>query len=290
MKRRKRNAPRWAGLALLLVAALVVTLSLSPRHRAFYLQIFSGSSQDHSRPPEAPRTLSSQSSSGSGAQLPSGPAPGKPAPALQPVREDQVVVKIADEDPGKLPQTSPPPGWDLKEFSGQAQVEVVKDGARLALRLVSKQTSFALYRDVLLDPKRFPVLTWSWKALALPAGGDVRERGRDDQAIQVYVIFPRWPSPKVNSDVIGYIWDSRAPAGLKITSPQSRNVRLVVLQSGGENAGRWIREERNVYQDYVELFKREPPKVGKIAVMIDSNDTRSSAESYIHDLAFLRAN
>jgi hypothetical protein len=201
-----------------------------------------------------------------------------------------VVVKITDEAPDKLPQTSPPPGWDLKEFSGRAQVEVVKDGARLALRLVSKQTSFALYRDVILDPKRFPVLTWSWKALALPAGGDVRERGRDDQAIQVYVIFPRWPSPKVNSDVIGYIWDSRAPAGLKITSPQSRNVRLVVLQSGGENAGRWIREERNVYQDYVELFRREPPKVGKIAVMIDSNDTRSSAESYIHDLAFLRAN
>lgn len=201
-----------------------------------------------------------------------------------------MVVKITDEDPDKLPQTSPPPGWDLKEFSGRAHVEVVRDGARLALRLVSKQTSFALYRDVVLDPKRFPVLTWTWKALTLPAGGDVREKGRDDQAIQVYVIFPRWPSPKVNSDVIGYIWDSRAPAGLKITSPQSRNVRLVVLQSGGDNAGRWIREERNVYQDYVELFRREPPKVGKIAVMIDSNDTRSSAESYVHDLAFLKAN
>jgi hypothetical protein len=195
-------------------------------------------------------------------------------------------VKIVDESPATLPLVSPPPGWELKEFSGRSQVEVVKEDNRFVFRLVSQRTSFALYRDVAVNPKEFPILTWAWKALTLPAGGDVRERGRDDQAAQVYVIFPKWPFPKVNSDVIGYIWDSQAPVGLKMASLQSGNVKLVVLQSGGGKVGRWIQEERNVYQDYVELFGKEPPKVGKIAVMIDSNDTRSSAESYIHNLIF----
>lgn len=201
---------------------------------------------------------------------------------------DRVVVRIIDESPARLPLTSPPPGWELKEFSGKARVEVVKDDKRLAFRLVSEGSSFALYRDVVLDPEEFPVLRWAWKTIALPVGGDIRERKSDDQAVQVYVIFPRWPFPKVNSDVIGYIWDSRAPVGLKLTSPQSGNVKLVVLQSGGEKIGRWIQEERNVYRDYMELFGKKPLKVGKVAVMIDSNDTRSSAEAYVHDLMFLR--
>lgn len=211
-----------------------------------------------------------------------------PPPVPRSGQGDRVVVRIIDESPARLPLSSPPLGWELKEFSGKGRVEVVKDDNRLAFRLVSEGSSFALYRDVVLDPEEFPVLRWAWKTIALPVGGDIRERKSDDQAIQVYVIFPRWPFPRVNSDVIGYIWDSRAPLGLKLTSPQSGNVKLVVLQSGREKVGRWIQEERNVYRDYMELFGKKPLKVGKVAVMIDSNDTRSSAEAYVHDLTFLR--
>lgn len=199
------------------------------------------------------------------------------------------MVKIVDEIPPRLPFAGPPPGWELKEFVGRAQVEVVRDGERVVFRLLSEQTSFALYRDVTLDIKTFPLLTWSWKVIKLPTGGDIRERARDDQAAQVYVIFPRWPYPRVNSDVIGYIWDSQAPIGLRLTSPQSTNVKLVVLQSGAERLGQWVREERNVHQDYVDLFGKDPPKVGKVAIMIDSNDTRSQAELFVDDLVFLRA-
>ncbi len=202
---------------------------------------------------------------------------------------DQVVVKILDEIPERLPFSGAPVAWELKEFVGRAQVEVVRDGDRIAFHLLSDRTSYALYRDVTLDVKEFPLLTWWWKATKLPTGGDIRERTTDDQAAQVYVIFPRWPFPRINSDVIGYIWDSRAPVGLRVTSPQSTNVKLIVLQSGPERVGQWVREERNVYQDYVELFGKEPPKVGKVAIMIDSNDTRSQAEAFVDELVFRRA-
>ncbi|MBI4591484.1 MAG: DUF3047 domain-containing protein [Candidatus Rokubacteria bacterium] len=202
---------------------------------------------------------------------------------------DHVVVKIVDEVPAKLPLAGTPPGWELKEFVGRAQVEVVRDEARVVFRLMSERTSFALYRDVVLDIKEFPLLRWSWKVTTLPTGGDIRERASDDQAVQVYVIFPRWPYPRVNSDVIGYIWDSQAPVGVRLTSPQSTNVKLVVLEGGMERLGQWVREERNVYQDYVELFGKDPPRVGKVALMIDSNDTRSQAEAFVGELVFLRA-
>ncbi len=124
--------------------------------------------------------------------------------------------------------------------------------------------------------------------LKLPAGGDVREAARDDQAAQVYVIFPRWPSPRTASEVIGYVWDSHAPVGTRIKSPRADNVRIVVVESGGGRLNEWRAYERNVAADYAALFGRQPPRVGKLAVMIDSNDTRGEAEALFGDLIFAR--
>lgn len=202
-------------------------------------------------------------------------------------RGDRVAVEVSDIPPIKLPSVELPPEWNLKEFMGRAQVEVVRENSRLAFRLVSHGSSFTLYRGFVLDLRQFPILTWRWKVVTLPTGGDVRQRTTDDQAAQVYLVFPRWPAPRVNSDVVGYIWDSRAPVGAKLTSPQSANVKVVVLQSGAERLGRWVREERNVYADYVELFGREPPRIGQVALMVDSDNTRSQAEVRIEELVFL---
>lgn len=282
--------PAAQSLAVILILlGVAAVLASSPRHRQFYAKLLGG------YPQALPEKVSRSSSP---------PAPAAEAPAPPPVAKaatpastttkpppgsaDRVVVKVVDVRPAKLPSVGVPPGWNLKEFTGRGFVEVVRDDSRLALRLVSDRSSFALYRDVLLDPKQFPILTWQWKVVKLPAGGDVRERESDDQAAQIYLVFPRWPSPRTNSDVVGYIWDTRAPAGSKLTSRQAANVRLLVVQSGPERLGRWVREERNVYQDYVELFGREPPRMGQVALMVDSNDTRSQAEALIDDLVFLR--
>jgi hypothetical protein len=88
--------------------------------------------------------------------------------------------------------------------------------------------------------------------------------------------------------VIGYIWDGRAPAGTRLTHPRAANVRIVVLQSGPGRLDTWVQEERNVAEDYEALFGRTPPRVGKVALMSDSNDTRSDTEALFADLVFTR--
>jgi hypothetical protein len=177
----------------------------------------------------------------------------------------------------------------MKEFAGKAWVELIRDGTRLGLRLRSERSSFVLYRDVVVDLNAFPVLSWSWKVVRLPAHGDVRDRAADDQAAQVYVVFPRWPSPLRNSDVIGYVWDSRAPVGTKVTSTQAGNVRIIVVASGPGELDTWRVEHRDVARDYTELFGRQPPRVGQVAVMIDTDDTKAVAETLIGDIFFSRA-
>ena len=199
---------------------------------------------------------------------------------------ERVRVPLADLVPSRLPAEGVPRGWHLKEFAGQAAVDLVRSDGRLAIRLRSQQASFALHRDVVVDLGAFPYLTWSWKVTQLPAAGDVRDTARDDQAAQLYVVFPRWPSPRSASDVIGYVWDSRAPVGTRLRHPKAPNVRIVVVESGTEKLDVWQRYQRNVAADYAALFGQPAPRVGTLALMVDSNDTRAAAEALVADLAF----
>ena len=221
---------------------------------------------------------------------------GQPAPAVIATRRQVLVpdaeglrVPLSDDPPPRVPIEGVPPGWQLREFAGRAEVELVRGERALAFRLRSTRTSFALYRDVVVSLDEFPTLAWSWKVAQLPNGGDVRDKGRDDQAAQIYVVFPRWPAPRTRSEVIGYVWDTTAPVGTTVTSPKASNVKIVVVESGVGQRGAWQRQRRNVAADYQALFRRSPPRVGAIALMINANDTGSSAEAIIGDLVFERA-
>jgi hypothetical protein len=190
--------------------------------------------------------------------------------------------------PSSMPADGVPPGWEMKEFVGRAAVGVVPSEIGAVLRLRSEHTSFVIYRDVVLDAAQFAWLSWMWKVTRLPAGGDVRHAATDDQAVQVYVAFPRWPAPLARSDVIGYVWDTTAPVGTRVTSSKAPNVRILVVQSGTDGLGTWQRQQRNVLQDYEALFGHRPPRLGAVAIMIDTDDTGGTAEALVGALAFSR--
>ena len=190
--------------------------------------------------------------------------------------------------PIKKDRAGAPDGWKIREWRGKAAVSVVATASGDALHLKSAGTSTALYKDVSFDIRDRPRLNWRWKVIALPKGADVRLKSTDDQAAQVYVIFPKWPSA-INSRIIGYIWDTQAPKGLELTSTKTSTTKYVVLRSGQAGLGQWFAESRDVYEDYKRLFKEEPPLVGSVSVMIDSDDTAGTAESYVADIYFSKS-
>ena len=63
-----------------------------------------------------------------------------------------------------------------------------------------------------------------------------------------------------------------------------------MVESGTAKLGTWVREQRNVAADFKALFGREPTRVGKIAIMTDSNDSRGDAEALFGDLLFSPGN
>jgi hypothetical protein len=286
------------GLVLLLVLAAVLW---SPRHRRFYLRTDAGPAPARATQPavraepagpppvQHPPAGAADPSRGLAAYWPAGepPAPGATGAGIaRPDPDGRLRIPIADGVPTLLPASGPPAGWELKELAGQATIALVRDDDRLALLARSDRGSFVLYRDVVVDLTRQPLLEWWWKATALPAGGDARSPELDDQAAQLYLVAPRWPFPRLQSRVVGYLWDTRAPVGTRVVRPDAPNVRSIVVESGPERLGTWIRERRDVRADFTELFGEEPGRVGMIGIMSDSDHTGSHGEALFGDLVF----
>ena len=197
------------------------------------------------------------------------------------------------EDWSKQPEgkTGIPDGWKAQSWgSPKYDFRIVTQGGRKVLHLKSAGDSSAIAKDLReqkIDATKWPVLQWSWQAVTLPKGGDARKSATDDEACQIYVVFPRFPSA-VRSRIISYIWDTTAPVGAVFKSEKTGLVTYIVVRSGPAELGKWLTESRNVLEDYKKIYGEAPSEeIGGISILIDSNDTRSTAECYIGEI-FLR--
>lgn len=187
-------------------------------------------------------------------------------------------------------QRGVPEGWKTQTWgSPKYDFAIESGGSGPVLRLRSEGDSSNISKEVAVDLTEYPILEWRWKVTRLPAGADLRKKATDDQAAQLYVVFPRFPTA-VRSRIIGYVWDTSAPEGLVVPSTKTGTVTYVVVRSGEGDRGRWITERRNVRDDYLQIYG-EPPQepVGGISIGIDSDDVKGRAESYFGPIAFLRS-
>ncbi|HZA56824.1 MAG TPA: DUF3047 domain-containing protein [Candidatus Udaeobacter sp.] len=168
-------------------------------------------------------------------------------------------------------------------------LEIVADNGQPVLRLRSKGDNSTISRDLRdrVDLNATPILEWSWKVVTLPTGGNACQKATDDQAAQVYVAWVRAPE-SVRSRIIGYVWDSTAPAGTICKSEKTSTVTYVVLRSGSDDLGKWITERRNVVEDFRRIYGEAPDTPTVLSLAIDSDDTRSSAQSFIGATVFTR--
>ena len=201
---------------------------------------------------------------------------------------DRVVV----EDWRSYPAGTQGIPGDWKEQSwGKAvyDLEIVSDNGQRVLHLRSKGETSTINRDLKasVDPKETPILEWRWKVMTLPTGASACQQSTDDEAAQVYVAWLRTPEA-VRSRIIGYVWDSTAPAGTICKSGKTSTVTYIVLRSGSGELGKWITERRNVVEDFRKIYGEAPDKPNALSLGIDSDDTRSSAESFIGPLVFTR--
>jgi DUF3047 family protein len=198
------------------------------------------------------------------------------------------VVLIEDWSSYAVGTKGIPPGWQKQRWgSPNYDFTVVESDGQKALHLKSAGDSSTISKEIKgkVTLKETPILEWSWKVVALPKGADSRQKETDDQAAQLYVTWPRFPEA-VRSRIIGYIWDTTAPAGSTIKSQKTGTVTYIVLRSGEAELGKWITERRNVREDFKKIYGEEPEDPSIVSFGIDSDDVKGSAESFTGAIRF----
>lgn len=192
-----------------------------------------------------------------------------------------------------LKRSIPPTRYRLATIDGVPAVEAVADSS-MAL----------LARPLSVDLNRTPILCWKWWIEAPVAAADMSRKSGDDYAARVYVAF-RMPQSALSigtrlklalarsifgsavpDAALNYVWDNRHPIGTWRRSAYTDRAQLIVEESGGALARRWVGERADVARDFNRAFGK-PGMPIEVAVATDTDNTRTRAHAAFADLRFV---
>lgn len=177
------------------------------------------------------------------------------------------------------------PKWVEKSFKGRTHYEVIQENNLRCIKAVSHSTASGLYYEIKYETEKYPILHWRWKVDHVLSTGNALIREGDDYAARIYVVFPSilfWKTKAIN-----YIWANKLPRGTAVVNAYSSNAIMIAVESGSSKTGQWIVEERNVFEDFREHFRKDPPRVGAIAIMTDADNTGEKAVAWYGPIRIL---
>ncbi len=196
-------------------------------------------------------------------------------------------IVLEDFSQGRIGEFPPEWKWHGKNDKKIKYYTIQEEVDRRYLNAKADGMSVVLMKRVSWNIREYPILTWQWRAKALPLGADERLREKNDSAAAIYVAFSRnWLGiPKS----IKYVWSTIVPVGTLISRKSIERPSILVLESGKTHLGEWVTERVNLYEDYKRTYGGEPPeKTVGIALVTDSDVTHSFAEADYGDIQVAR--
>ena len=159
----------------------------------------------------------------------------------------------------------------------------------------------------LVHPWSGPVgsIRFKWRLDVPLLKANIKAKGSEDIALKVCLSFAM-PTDKIpvgerllfklaqiNSPeplptaTLCYIWDHNLPVGSEQSSPYTKRVRYIVLNSGEDQLKTWQEHQRNVSADFLKSFGEETavvPQVTAIIIGADSDNTADVSLGYVADI------
>ncbi|MBY0466114.1 MAG: DUF3047 domain-containing protein [Burkholderiales bacterium] len=189
------------------------------------------------------------------------------------------------------------PGWDLRRLPGKswAPFTPVEVDGQPGLQ-VKATSSLSLLRKQLPAPRTEPLEVWfSWWVENLIDGADLSDTGASDAPAQLLVAFDGDRSllsarNAMMSELLllvtgeempyasmVYVWANEHPVGTVIRDPRSDRIRYLVVEQGDQHLRQWVHHRRDIHADYRQVFGEEPGPVVGLAIMTDTDNTRTQA-------------
>ena len=165
--------------------------------------------------------------------------------------------------------------------------------------------SVSLYRRVMrIEPQNLGHLSFSWMVPKLIAAADLSLQHAEDAPVRLVLAFDGDHSKlsfrnRVLFDlmeaVIGeeppyatlmYVCDNRAPIESVISAGRTDRIRKIVVDSGPTQTAMWRFHVRDIVGDYRKAFGEEPGSLISVALMTDSDNTKSTVRAYYGEVKF----
>jgi hypothetical protein len=149
-------------------------------------------------------------------------------------------------------------------------------------------------------------LQWEWKALSAIPEADNAERYHDDAPLRILVAFDGNKSKlslkeKMNFEMASlisgqempyatlmYIWSGKSPVDTIINNAHTSRVKMIVVDSGWDNLGAWHKHQRDLAADYKRAYGEAPGEVIGIALLTDTDNTKSETRAIYGDIELIR--
>lgn len=194
--------------------------------------------------------------------------------------------------------------FNFKDIPRHTDYRLVEKDGQVVVKAEADASASGLTRTIHIDPREYAIVQWRWKVANILKKGNIYKKKGDDYPARIYIVFEYDSgrlgfSEKVKYEIarmlygkypplatINYVWSSNAPVGLVAPNPYTDRSMMVVVESGEMTLNTWVNEERNIYADYRNAFKDEPPMISGVAIMTDTDNTGESATAYYGDILF----
>lgn len=177
-------------------------------------------------------------------------------------------------------------GWKEKSFVGHTEYQLMDDTGTLVLKANSQGSASIYYKKMEVDLQKTPILNWSWKVTqALPKNTKERDRAGDDYSARIYVVYKYGLLPW-SAVALNYIWASTEKVGTAWPSPYTKNDFMIPVETGVEQINKWRSYKKDVQRDFNKYLDWSVKKITGVAIMVDSDNTKTSASALFGDIYF----
>ena len=197
--------------------------------------------------------------------------------------------------------------WESVKIPGKLATEysLVRVNNRNKLMANAQASASMLRQDLHIEPERFRALSFSWQIQQLIADADMAQREHEDSPVRLVLAFDGdrsqfSPKNAMLSELshalsgkpmpyatLMYVWCNHRPVNTVIHNPRTDRIRKMVIESGPQRVNQLISYERNIRADYEKAFGEPPGALIGIAIMTDTDNTRSHAQSWYGPISLL---
>jgi Protein of unknown function (DUF3047) len=194
--------------------------------------------------------------------------------------------------------------WELVTLPGKLRTafKLEQREGQAALQAVAQSSASMLRQRLNVAPEQLGRLQFQWLIEDLIAQADMGDRDREDSPVRLILAFDgdrsRFSSKNAMlSDLsqaltgepmpyatLMYVWCNHRPVESLIINPRTDRIRKWVVESGPRHVKQWRQYQRDVRADFEKAFGEAPGALIGIAIMTDTDNTRSEAMAWYGEI------